>query len=149
MPTSTFLDVWSNAKFPLQGWVLGPLGELVNSCGLLSMVGISTAKCGLYTYIHTYTYIYINLQTSLWSTNWSRIYSNISHSIFLLWYIFSINGGTPQFSSILDWDFLWNKPSSDQGYPHDYGNLHDLVVVGSPTQLWHYDINPNPTWSNG
>ena len=25
----------------------------------------------------------------------------------------------PQSSSILDWDFPWNKPSSDQGVPHD------------------------------
>ena len=28
----------------------------------------------------------------------------------------------PQSSSISTWDFSWTQPSSDKGYPHDYGN---------------------------
>ena len=67
------------------------------------------------------------------------------------WYVeVSINGRTPQ-SSMLCSDFPWNKPSSDKGVPHDYGNPHDcldgwtstLGFGGSTLELNNHQLHPH------
>ena len=58
-----------------------------------------------------YPYNRSGTSTKSWVT-WMRLFG-----------AFLSHGGTPSYHPFIDWDFPWNQPSSDKGYPI-YGNPH-------------------------